>query len=150
MSVMDPCLSSGRFHTALTFIPTEIFDGSISPRLWSIPIPGLAPSISTTATRIGVLSRLASVPTWEMENVLTVPVSLTWTHSSVGRKHCSQYIRGGTRILSHLWHFLANIFPSFNSVRNLLIATPAAQLYFGSNLYTMSRYLPCLTSSGVT
>src|SRR6267143_1150782 len=138
ISVMAPCLSSGLFQTARTFIPTEIFDGSTSPRLWSIPIPGLAPSMSTTATRIGVLSRRASVPTWEIEKVLTVPVSLIWTHSSVARKHCSQYIRGGTRILSHLWHFLATIFPSFSSVRNLLIATPAAQLYFGSNLLTIS------------
>src|SRR6267143_1351882 len=72
MSVMAPCLSSGRFHTAWTFIPIEIFDGSTSPRLWSIPIPGLAPSISTTATRIGVLSRRASVPTWENKNSLTL------------------------------------------------------------------------------
>src|SRR5207249_10059367 len=117
-----------------TFIPILILDGSTSPRLWSIPIPGLAPSMSTTATRIGVLRRLASVPTCEIEKVLIVPVSLMRTHSSVGRKHCSQYIRGGTRIRSHLMHFLAIILPSFNSAKKRLIATPAAQLYLGSNL----------------
>src|SRR5438445_12235930 len=134
IAVMAPCLFSDGFQTAWTFIPMEIFDGSTSPRLWSIPIPGLAPSISTTATRIGVLSRLASVPTWEMEKVLTVPVSLIWTHSSVGRKHCSQYIRGGTRIRLQFIHFLAMILLSLSSDRKRLIATPAAQLYLGSNL----------------
>src|SRR3989442_4058507 len=134
MSVMAPCLSLDDFHTALTFMPTLISEGSTSPRLWSIPIPGVAPSRSITATSIGVFNRLASVPTCDIEYVLMVPVSLIWTHSSVGLKHCSQYILGGTRIRSQFMHFLAIILPSFSSAKKRLIATPAAQLYLGSNL----------------
>src|SRR5881409_1082561 len=51
MSVMAPCLSSAGFQTAWTFIPIVTRDGSTSLRVWRIPIPGLASSISTTATR---------------------------------------------------------------------------------------------------
>src|SRR5215831_17032891 len=98
-------------------------------------MPGLAPSKSTTATSIGDLRRLASVPTCEIEKVLTVPVSLICTHSSVGRKSCSQYILGGTSVRPHWWHLRATILPSLSSSKNRLIATPAAQLNRGTNLY---------------
>src|SRR2546427_4120859 len=46
-------------------------------------------------------------------------------------------------------HFLPMIFPFFNSVRNLLIATPAAQLYRGSTFWIDSSTLPFRTSSVV-
>src|SRR2546428_12714165 len=134
MSVMAPCRSLDDFHTALTFMPTLIFEGSTSPRLWRIPIPGVAPSRSTTATSMGVFNRRASVPTCDIEYVLMVPVSLMWTHSSVGRKHCSQYILGGTRIRSQFMHFLSIIPPPFSSANKRPIATPAAHLVLGSNL----------------
>src|SRR5256885_1746903 len=62
MSVIAPCRSLDDFHAALTFMPILIFEGSTSPRLWRIPIPGVAPSRSTTATSIGVFNRLGQFP----------------------------------------------------------------------------------------
>src|SRR5256885_656372 len=111
MSVIEPVLSPSGFHTASTLVPTLTSCGLTSPIRWSIPICGDAPSSSITATMIGSFLLLASLLTKLIEKVFTVPVSLTLTHSSVGRKSSSQYIRGGIIILPHLLHFLAQSLP---------------------------------------
>src|SRR5579875_758995 len=49
---------------------------------------------------------------------------------------------GGTSIRSHLLHFLPTIFPFLSSLRNLPIATPEAQEYLRSVLYSVRRTLP--------
>jgi len=58
----------------------------------------LVESISMTAGIVGVFNRVVSVAMYEIENVLTVPVSGSLTHVPVRLKHHSQNIRGGTAI----------------------------------------------------
>ncbi len=96
------------------------------------PIPGEAPSISITAGISGSSRRRMSQETWQMEKVLTRPVSPTSAQASVGRKHSSQNILGGTSIRRHLRHSRARILPSFSPWRYRLTAMPVSQAYRAS------------------
>src|SRR3990170_1070672 len=100
-----------------------------------IPIFGDAPSIDTTPTRIGSVILRASVSRYEMEYVSIVPLSLRYTHSSVGRKHSSQNILGGNRIRLQALHDRPTSRPRWSSARNRLIASPADQANFASGRY---------------
>src|SRR3989337_1234038 len=96
------------------------------------PILGDAPSTLTTPTYTGSLMRFASRSMYEMLYVSIVPVSFTYVHASVGRKHSSQNIRGGKRTRSHFLHVRAIRRPFFSSARNRDIASPADQENFAS------------------
>src|SRR6266699_395663 len=98
MSRTLPCRSRGGLHSAFTRIPIRISSFVISPQYCIIPIFGDAPSRLTTPTRIGSEIRFAFVSRYETEYVSIVPVSRTYVHASVGRKHSSQNIRGGNRM----------------------------------------------------
>src|SRR6059036_2453255 len=107
-----------------------------------IPIFGDAPSTETTPTRIGSVILRASVSRYEIEYVSIVPVSFTYTHSSVGRKHSSQNILGGKRMRPQFLHSLAMRRPCWSSARNRLIASPADHANFASGRYRTVVTLP--------
>ncbi len=61
-----------------------------------------------------------------MEKVCTVPEPGTSTQRSVGRKHRSQNIRGGTSTRPHPVHSRPRVRPSPSPRRNPPIASPAS------------------------
>src|SRR2546427_10493675 len=101
-----------------------------------IPFFGEAPSTLTTPTRIGVSMRFASRSMYEMLYVSIVPVSRTYVHASVGRKHSSQNIRGGNRTRSHRLQVRAMRRPRWSFARKRDIAPPADHARFASGRHS--------------
>src|SRR2546430_12161448 len=81
-----------------------------------------------------------------MEYVTTLPVSRSLTHSSVGRKQVSQYMRGGTTVRLQRRHLLPQVSPSLSPPRNLDIASPVLQAYLRSAKCVVTRYVPARNS----
>src|SRR6266571_6761148 len=100
-----------------------------------IPIFGDAPFTLTTPTRIGVAMRFASRSMYEMLYLSIVPVSRTYVHASVGRKHSSQNIRGGNSMRAQRLQVRAMRWPCWSSARKRDIASPADHANFASGRY---------------
>jgi hypothetical protein len=129
MSVIDAFLFAASTQMAFTFIPIFTSSGFTSPIKCRKPAL-LVSSISITAGMIGVLIRVVSAVMYDMENVLTVPVSGSLTQVPVRLKHHSQNIRGGTTTRPQWSQRVPTISPDLRPSRNLPIAMPVAYSYF--------------------